>query len=358
MQQPNLARAALAAASLLVLYFVFQIFRPFLISIAVAAVLTSLSYPAFEWICGKLKGRRGWAALTACLAVTLVIILPVVFLLILLSNQVVQVYSQFQEGLARGDFTDLPAKLQNIRYIRTPLAWLGRFIDLKRLDLAGSLAEILKQASVFLLTHSTAILTGAAQMIFNFFLMIITMFFLFRDGDQLRRHLRGLSPLSDRYAKLLAKTFREVARATVVGSLTTAFIQGMVAGLIFWILGVPNALFWGALCALFSLVPVVGAALVWAPWAGYLLLSGHLLQGVLMLVLQAVVAGSVDNLLRPLFIQGRVRMHTLVIFFSIMGGVGYFGVLGMVFGPILVALGLTLLEVYRIEFQQELPKVE
>jgi predicted PurR-regulated permease PerM len=344
----NLARLVLVIAGLIVLYFVFQIFRPFLAAIAVAVVLSTLSYPAFETLAGRLGGRRGWAALIACLCLTLVIVVPFVLLLIMLGQQVSQVYQQFQTMLERGDFNKLTT-LADIPSLRRPLAWLERVVDLKRFDLGGNLSGLLRQASVFLLTHSKAILTGVFNLIFDFFIMVVTMFFLFRDGYRFREELASLSPVSKRYTDLLTMTFRNVARATIIGNLLTALAQGAASGIIFWSLGIPNALFWGTMTAFCSLVPVVGATIVWGPWALYFLLSGGIVRGILMIALQALVVGSIDNVLRPLLIEGRIRMHTLIIFFSIMGGIAYFGVLGMVFGPIIVALGMTLLEVYKIE---------
>ncbi|RPI24732.1 MAG: AI-2E family transporter [Acidobacteria bacterium] len=346
--QQNLARLVLVLAALVVLYFVFQIFRPFLASIAVAVVLSSLSYPLFEQLLVKFKGKRGWAALVACLALTFVIIVPFVILLIMLAQQVSQVYMQLEDMLAKGDFKGM-ATLNQIPVLRKPLAWVNSVVDLRRFDIVGNAASLLKQASVLLLSHSTAIVTGLFSLIFNFFIMVVTMFFLFRDGPLLKEELTTLSPVSRRYTDLLTSTFREVARATVIGSLVTALAQGVAAGIIFWALGVSNALFWGTISAFFSLVPVVGAALIWAPWAIYLLLSGSVVKGILMIALQSLVVGSLDNVLRPVLIEGRVRMHTMIIFFAIMGGIAYFGVLGMVFGPIIVALGMTLLEVYKIE---------
>jgi len=356
MEQRTMARLMLFAAALLVLYFVFQIFRPFLVAIALALVLTSLAYPVFSWFCAELKGRRAWAAFLTCLGLTLVIVIPFIILLILLADQVGQVYTQFQERLARGDFENLRnlQSLQNYPWLRRPIGWLGRVVDLRKFDLAGSLSGLLQQASVFLLTHSTAIVSSLFNLIFDFFLMIATMFFLFRDGGKMVTQLQAWSPISVRYTNLIASTFRNVARATIVGSLLTALAQGTAAGIIFWALGVSNALFWGTLSAFFSLVPVVGAALIWVPWALYFLVTGQIWTGVLMIVLQSVVVGSLDNVLRPLLIEGRIQMHTMVVFFAIMGGISYFGVLGMIFGPIVVALGLTLLEVYRIEFREQL----
>ncbi len=353
--QWNLARLVLLIAALLVLYFVFQIFRPFLAAIAVAVVLSTLSYPVFEELVRRLGGRRGWAALVACLCLTLLIVVPFVILLIMLGQQVSQVYQQFDAMLAKGEFNKF-STLSDIPFLRRPMAWLNGVVDLKRFDLVGNLTSLLKQASVFLLTHTTAIVTGFFGLIFDFFIMVVTMFFLFRDGHYLREELESLSPVSKRYTDLLSTTFREVARATVIGNLLTALAQGLASGIIFWSLGVSTALFWGTITAFCSLVPVVGATIVWIPWAVYFLLSGSIVKGILMIGLQALVVGSLDNVLRPVLMEGRIRMHTMIIFFSIMGGIAYFGVLGMVFGPIVVALGMTLLEVYRIEVRA--PKSE
>jgi predicted PurR-regulated permease PerM len=286
--------------------------------------------------------------LVACFCLTLVIVVPFVIVLIMLAQEVSQVYQQVEDMLAKGEF-DKFSTLSDIPFLRRPMAWLNSVVDLKRFDLVGNLAGLLKQASVFLLTHSTAIVTGLFNLIFDFFIMVVTMFFLFRDGHYLKEELESLSPVSKRYTDLLSTSFREVARATIIGNLLTALAQGVASGIIFWALGVSNALFWGTISAFFSLVPVVGAAIIWIPWAVYFLVTGSIVKGILMIALQALVVGSLDNILRPLLIEGRVRMHTMMVFFSIMGGIAYFGVLGMVFGPIIVALGMTLLEVYKIE---------
>ena len=200
---------------------------------------------------------------------TVVIVVPFVILLIMLGQQVNQIYGQFEDMLAKGEFGKF-SKLTDIPFLRRPMAWVNSIVDLKRFDLVGNLAGLLKQASVFLLTHSTAIVTGLFSLIFDFFIMVVTMFFLFRDGHYLKEELETLSPVSKRYTDLLSTTFREVARATVIGNLITALAQGLASGIIFWSLGISNALFWGTMTAFCSLVPVVGAAIVWIPWAALL----------------------------------------------------------------------------------------
>jgi predicted PurR-regulated permease PerM len=145
---------------------------------------------------------------------------------------------------------------------------------------------------------------------------------------------------------MFVSRLRAVTRATVLGNLLTSLTQGTISGLAFLVLGLPNPILWGVLTALLSLIPFFGTALVWIPWTIYLFTAGAPIKAVIFLAVQILIIGSVDNFLRPLFIQGGAKMHTLLIFFSILGGIGYFGVLGMFFGPLLFALAIAFLEFY------------
>lgn len=350
-------RFFLLIPALVVLYFTFQIFRPFLLPIALAAILVSLCYPIYSWVCRLLKGRQSLAAFLTCLGVTLVIVLPVILLLIMLAGEVSQVYLKFQSNLENGKLQEY-INLRRDAYWGPVVQWLDQYVDLEKVDLLGNLTASLQQLSLFFLRHSTALLSSALNLVGNFLIMIATMFFLFRDGHRLVQEIQSWSPLSARYEGLIAEKFREVARATIVGSLATALAQGVVGGLVFWVLGIPNVLFWGSLMAVFSLVPVVGTAVVWVPWVIYFLATGSVVRGLVLLALASLLVGMVDNVLRPILIEGKAGMHTLLVFFSLMGGIAYFGMVGMIFGPILVALGLTFLELFKTEFREELQKPE
>ena len=353
MRERRNVRIFLLISSLLVLYFVFRIFQPFLLPISLAAILVSLCYPAFDWTCDRLKGRRSWAALVTCLSVTAIIIVPFVTLVILLASEVTSVYQQFQEKLSQGELEEL-LSWKNHPYLEPLQRWTAPYLNLEDIDLVGSVAGALRQASVFFLRYSTTMLTGIFQVITGFLVMLVTMFFLFRDGNRLMEEVKTWTPFTQRYEQLLIAKFREVSSATVVGSLLTAVAQGIAGGVVFWILGVPNPLFWGFMTALFSLVPVVGTGLVWIPWAIYFFATGSWLRAVLLAALMVLGVGMIDNILRPLFIEGKAKMHTLLVFFSIMGGISYFGIIGMIFGPIVVAVGLTCLELFKVEFGTEM----
>ena len=274
-----------------------------------------------------------------------------------MATQAKEIYDKFQTALDGKVWQDPIGQLSHDLVPDRLRQFVERYVNLDRvgldrLNLGEGLATLLEKLSLFLLEHSSELVTGLLSFVTSFLIMLVTMFFLFRDSARLTRDYKHLSPLSDEYQRQIMTTFRQVASATVVGSLVAAVVQGIAGGLVFWIVGIDQAIFWGTLTAFFSLVPAVGTALVWVPWAIYLLsnvsgASGFVFIGLFLLV------GLLDNVVRPFFIEGRVKMHSLLVFFSLMGGVSYLGLPGLIFGPILVALGLSFLELFQLEFGQD-----
>ncbi len=355
MEERRFLRIFLIVPSLLVLYFVFRIFQPFLMPIFMAVILAGLCFPAFQWVNTRLRGRANMAALVTCLGITALIIVPFAALAIMLGAQATQAYQELQIALNEGKVQEM-MNLRDQPYVGWVLDTVDQYVDLDQVDLVGSLGSLLQSVSLGALRHSTAVVSGIAHLLTSFLIMIVTMFFLFRDGPALADQVSEWTPLSDRYEAQIIKKFQEVSSATVVGSLVTAVAQGVAGGITFFLVGIPNIVFWGTLTALFSLVPLVGTAVVWIPWALFLFATGETVKAIVLVVLSIVFVGGIDNVLRPVLIEGKTRMHTMLVFFSIMGGISYFGIAGMIVGPIVVALGLTFLELYRIEFQKELGK--
>ena len=354
MEEHRYLRFSFLILFLIVLYFVYRIFQPFLLPISLAVILATLCFPVFNWTCQRLQSRRNWAALLTCIWVTAIIIVPFVVLVILLTAQMTEVYQQFQSRLESGAWQEF-LNLQDNPRLKPWTDWIGQYTDLENFDLMGSLGAGLQQVSLFFLRQSTSIVSGIFRVTMNFLIMLVCMFFIFRDGEYLTEMFKTLTPLTESYRQLIVKTFQEVSKATVIGTLLTAVAQGVSGGLLYWILGIPNALLWGCLTALFSLLPIVGTGIVWGPWASYFFLTHSTIQGII-LVIGGLLVGVMDNFLRALFIEGKAEMHTFIVFLSIMGGIGYFGLVGMIFGPIIVALGLTFLELYKREFQQPVPE--
>jgi predicted PurR-regulated permease PerM len=190
-------------------------------------------------------------------------------------------------------------------------------------------------------------LGGLASFFIQMFFVVFTMYYFFKDGENISRTIRDALPLEREQADGIISRTREVIDASVYGVLSIAIIQGILGGLAFWILGLPSAIIWGVVMTFLSMVPMLGAFLVWVPAAIYLALTGHWAKAVMLAVWGTLVIGMVDNFLRPKLVGSRTRLHELLIFFAVLGGLNVFGVLGVVLGPVVVAITLALVDVYR-----------
>ena len=334
----------LLAATLVILYFCFRILEPFLLPIFIAVILSTLLAPVYGMLEARLKGRRSLAAFLVVLGLGVTILIPLVLLSVSLANEANVAYQYLKD----------PETLRVIESWLRPggsvltriESWLPDSVKLQNLQIGSRLGAQAQQIGVAILGVATTFATGIFSVLVDYFLMSIVLFFMLRDFEYFGNMVRAISPLSDQQELVFVERFRSVTRATVLGNLATALTQGAISGLIFFILGLSSPILWGALTALFSLVPMVGTALVWAPWAIYLFAIGSPTRAVIFMVLQILVVGGVDNILRPLLIEGSVKLHTMLVFFSILGGIGYFGILGMFFGPLIFAIAMTLLEFY------------
>jgi predicted PurR-regulated permease PerM len=221
-------------------------------------------------------------------------------------------------------------------------------------DVLRMLEQGVQKEAGFLAERLGTILKNIAAFIFDLFVMIFAMFYFFRDADQLTRIVRSLLPFDAEHRETMMKQARDLISASVMTSLMLAVIQGTIGGFGFAIVKLPTPLFWGVVMAFFSLVPVVGSGLIFVPAALWLGFTGHWGRAILLLVICAGVSTIVDNVLRPLLLGGRTELSGLVIFISVVGGVGLFGVLGLVLGPILVAMATGVLAVY-VETTEERP---
>ena len=185
-------------------------------------------------------------------------------------------------------------------------------------------------------------------------MMVFAMYYFFLGGPEILKELRRLSPLRREHEETIVQRFKDITFVTLQGSLATALLQGAAGGLIFFLFGIPSPLLWGAVMALLSLVPLVGTALVWGPVVVYYLLTGAVIKGLALLAVCGGAVGSLDNIVKPLLIRRRAQIPTLWVFIGALGGVGVFGFLGLVLGPLMVAVLFALVEIYKVEFRSEL----
>ncbi|MFB3067906.1 MAG: AI-2E family transporter, partial [Acidobacteriota bacterium] len=231
----------------------------------------------------------------------------------------------------------------------------SQFLGIEGLNLTLVISSLLDRVARYLTEHYASILGGIGAFFFKFSIMVFSMFFFFRDGEALVRELKKLIPLAPEHEDLVLKKLKDVTYATFFGIFATGICQGIVAGFIFTFLGINNAILWGTATAVFSLVPLIGTATVWIPMSLYLISSGAVTRGVILFLLGLTIIGLVDNLIRPLIIEGKSQgMHLLLVVFSLAGGLMLFGPSGLVLGPLVAALFVTFLEIYKIEFEEQL----
>ncbi|HYR85755.1 MAG TPA: AI-2E family transporter [Terriglobia bacterium] len=328
-----------------VLYLCIRIMQPFLIPIFLALILSTLLDPVYEKLTNKMKNRRSLAALVVCLGLTVAILLPILFLSMSLAREANDAYQSLKD----------PETVKKIAAWLDPAAnplfrriepWLPSSWRFENFDIGTQLGSQAQRIGVAVLAVAGTFASGLFNFLMDYITMLVVLFFLLRDSAYFAEGVRWISPVSTKQENLFVDRFREVTKATVFGTLLTALAQGTLSGLIFLVLGLPNPILWGALTALLSLVPLVGTASVWVPWTIYLIAVGSYGRALAFAVAQVIIVGSIDNFLRPMLIEGRIRMHTLVVFFSILGGIGYFGILGMFFGPLVFAIVVAFLEFY------------
>ncbi len=351
MQREEYARIAFVVVLLVVLYYVFRILQPFLTALIWAAVLATAFHPAYRKLADHIKHPRLASAL-ACVLLTTLIVLPVILLLVKVAGESVQAYRSLESKVQSQE-------LGGFEYVRetSVYQWVrdqAQALGLPEPNLERAAVRVVQFVSQFLVKRSSDVFSGFARFVFNFFVTIVATYYLFLGGPEILKEIRRLSPLRREYEEKMIQKFKDIAAVTLKGGILTALLQGAAGGLIFLFFGIPSPLLWGAVMAFLSLVPVVGTALVWGPVVIYYLLSGSVAKGLLLFGLCAGLVGSIDNVVKPLIIQRRAAIPTLWVFIAVLGGIGVFGFLGLVLGPLMVTVLFALIEIYKVEFRDEL----
>ncbi len=322
-------------------YLNYQVWKPFLTPIAWAIVFSILFYPPYTFILKLIRQRAIASALTLCL-ILLLILGPFSYLTFLLVKELTAV----SEYVASGKFDSIKNLLQhpNLTEIIGKVTSLLN-ISLAELDKAVT-DQIVRLGKEFIGGLSKGvreILTGA----FHFVIMAFSIFFFLKDGPTLFRKVRDFLPFSENQKERLLTRVKDLIISTIYGGVIVAMVQGTLGGVAFAIVGIASPILWGAMMAIASFLPVVGPFIIWAPAALYLLLDGAIFRGISLAVMGTFVISLVDNLLRPLIIGNRTKMPFLAIFFSVLGGIRLFGIIGLVMGPMVLILFLSVIEIFR-----------
>jgi predicted PurR-regulated permease PerM len=310
---------------------------PFFGAVCWAVFITLVFWPLHQRFLRGSHGRRNMAALATLTVILLIVILPMALLGASVAQEASMVVEQLRSGKIQiSDYF--------LRFVNALPEWARSILH--RFGMAD--LQLLQQKIMATIGTSGQALTsrvvgiGAVTLDFvvAFFVMLYIMFFLFRDGEQLTRSIARAIPLHPQHTRRLFTQFATVVRATVKGNVVVALVQGALGALAFWVLGLPGAVLWGAVMALLSLLPAVGAALVWGPVAAYYLFSGDLVRGIGLIVWGTIVIGLVDNVLRPIMVGKDTRMPDYLVLVATLGGIVVFGLNGFVIGPVIAAVFL------------------
>ena len=335
----------LLAATAVALYLCWSMLQPFIEVVLWAVVLVIVFFPVHRRIRARV-GSPGWSAVLSCLLVIVVILVPLTLLTFAVVNELSH-FAQWLQQKPDGDAAAGGLLDPNSPYAGPLVRWLGQYVDVSRLGSQEFIAERLKGVSGAIAARTLGFVGGAVGFVVEVFFVIFTMYYLFRDGERLRAAAHEMVPLSDDKAREIFERTGEVISASVYGVLVIAVIQGVLGGLAFWLLGLPSPLLWCVVMIFLSMIPMLGSFIVWVPAAVYLALTGHWAKALMLAAWGALFIGSIDNFLRPKLVGEKTRLHELLIFFSVLGGLQVFGVIGIVLGPVIVAITLALLDVLR-----------
>lgn len=337
-------------------YLFFTLMQPFFTVLIFAAVLATVFYPVYKQLQRVVKSSS-FAAFLSCVLVTLVIIIPLIILFFMLATQAFDAYIAIQAKINTGFLDPLLKWSSGGFFFDTYQRYLPD-LNIQDLDLTGQITSVAQKVSTFLISQTQNFLSSIAAFFMGFLILGVTLFYFFKDGEQIADRVMTLSPLPNKYEKRLLGHLRTMTRATMHGTFLTAIAQGCIGGIGFAIAGVGQPVLWGTVMAFFALLPYIGTGLVWMPAALILLVQGHTGQAIFLVLWGAIVVGMLDNFLRPYLIGTHTNVNPLLTFLCVLGGIMVWGFPGVIFGPLILTLLVALVEIYEDEYGPILKKLD
>jgi predicted PurR-regulated permease PerM len=334
------------------LYLVYLILGPFMDTLIFSIVIASLFYPLQLYLVRLYRGNKSLAALTIIFIITFLLVIPTFLFISALVSQGLDSINKVHEWLRLGNLQQITDDPRILAYVAKFDERFG-FLELKKLDVVNNLVQLSKNVGQFLLGKGATLLGNVVTLVTHFFIMIFVVFYLARDGYEMLQKGRSYSPLRKAQEETLLYGIRAVAKSVLLGTFLTALCQGLVGGIGLSLVGIPG-LFWGTVMGFASLIPIVGTALIWIPATAYLLLLGNLKSALFFALWSIILTGSIDNFLRPFLMRGEGRMSPFYIFLAIIGGVQYFGLAGILYGPLILSFAMIMLYLYSAEYRGDL----
>jgi predicted PurR-regulated permease PerM len=328
---------------------------PFLKPLLLAALLAGLFHPLYRWITRFLGGRQSLGAALTLLVLLVLGLGPVSAFLGIVVQQALTVSDQAIPWLSQHLGAASTFNVNEWVVQRFPA--LAKYMPSQE-QLLEQVGTAAKTAGAYLVTFASRMTATTAAFLLNLFVMLYAMFFFFKDGHKILERIFYYLPLSDEDETRMLARFTSITRATVKGTLVIGVIQGALAGVAFWVAGIDGAALWGTVMTILSIIPGIGAPLVWVPVVIFLFLNGQYLTAILLLLWCGAVVGTVDNFLRPVLVGRDAKMPDLLILIGTLGGLFLFGPIGFIVGPIVCGLFLTVWDIYGATFKEVLPPVQ
>lgn len=330
--------------------------KPFLMVIIGAAILAYMFFPVYEWLRKKLKIK--WVASLLVIALLIFLIsVPIFMVLNALVDQAGDAYGLSKEYLAKIEDSNLVDCENNNNFL---CSVKGKYTELFGTEY---LKEAVSKVTSNLSYKVYNMLSSLPGQVFNLLIMIFLMFFFLIDGKKLTKTIKGLLPMHIKHEKYIMGRLKATTHAVVYGQIIVAAIQGFLGGLGFLVLGIPNPILWGTLMGFMALIPMIGTAIVWVPAGLFMIMQGlsanqivswigpghSVVGGIVLLVYGVLIVSSIDNVLRPMIIGERAKLHPALVFLGVLGGLQIFGIMGIIVGPIVLGVLITFIDIYELE---------
>ncbi len=323
---------------------------PFLSTLVLAAVVTGIFNPLYRVLIGTDKIRPSFAAFITCILIFFILFIPMFFFFGILSTEAYTLYLYGKSAVVSGQITSFLESSETIDRVNLVLS--NFHIKFTAEELNRSISELGKFVGLFLFDQAKIITSNLLTFAINFFFMLLIIFFLLLDGGKLIAFIVDLSPLPREQDEKLIQKFKEMAGAILIGNGLAGVIQGVLGGLVFALFGLNSPFIWGVIMAFLAFLPIFGIGAVIMPAAIYLFLTGRILSGLFFICFYIILSFGIEYIFKPKVVGNRVKMHTLLVFLAIIGGMKLFGIMGIIYGPLVVTGFLTLVDIYHASYRK------
>jgi predicted PurR-regulated permease PerM len=322
---------------------------PFMATIVLGGVISGVFQPVFNGFARKVSHRT--ASIITCIIILFVVFIPVVFFVGVLSREALGLYNMARDAVFSNQLILLLENTRALERLNDLLARAGIQKTVTWQELFAPVSELGKMLGLSLFQQARYITSNLLNLVFYFCLMMIVIFYMFVDGKRLIEYLYDLSPLQDEHDMKLFMQFHEMAGAVLIVNGLGGLIQGIAGGTLFWFLGLNSPVLWGLIMGFMAFLPIVGIGIVLVPTAVFFILKSSVITGIGILVFYGVLSWGVEYIYKPRLVGNKVSMHPLLVFFAIIGGLNVYGLMGIIYGPLIATLFLTLSDIYFSSFQ-------